>query len=400
LHPQLLRPLPIEVDNDETKKEEKKEILDARKKVKALLPPIASAATSEKNVAEALQKALRSWPIATLSVSTLGVPCAALGEAIKSARVHSYPDSSGVVVSARIPLQNTTGSIHDHDLEFDEPDDDRASMHDGGNPVTLDDHTRAVVKTADTFARASALPDNLRAALEAAAYWHDQGKRDRRFQAWLHGSELAAFAALAEKPPRVLAKSARPTNGNALSSARFSYPKGHRHEFVSVRLFEKAGTRALRIPSHNSTTLTVTAEDADLVKFLIGTHHGRGRAFAPVSRDRHPVRISMDHDGARIEVSSDHALHTLDSGWSDLFWSLLRRYGWWGLAYLEAILITADHHVSASEQRPAAHSMTEAGAASSPSPSKSLAPIQPNLEASLQPNLPFSRATSAGSTTR
>jgi hypothetical protein len=32
---------------------------------------------------------------------------------------------------------------------------------------------------------------------------------------------------------------------------------------------------------------------------------------------------------------------------------MVRRYGWWGLAYLEALLVTADRVVSATEQQPA-----------------------------------------------
>ncbi len=119
----------------------------------------------------------------------------------------------------------------------------------------------------------------------------------------------------------------------------FGYPKGERHEFVSVRLFEEA----------------VRAEDDsqphDLVRFLIGTHHGHGRAFVPVTKDRKPVEVALNHDGQQLIVCSDHRLYCLDSGWVDLFWRMVRRYGWWGLAYLEALLITADHLVSAQEQR-------------------------------------------------
>lgn len=364
LHPVLLP--------DQTKPED-------RSKIRSMLSQAAWSASNDGDPLNDVRHALSAWPSLAATGETIRPACEALAST-KHPTIEVYPNGDGVVVSARITFQNATLSIPDHDLEFDEPDDDRASMLDGGNRVTLDDHTSAVVNTAATFARACALPDNLRAALETAAYWHDQGKRDRRFQAWLHGSELAAFAALAEDPARILAKSTRPTNGEVLSSALFGYPKGHRHEFVSIRLFEQAAEHA------NSAGSPIA--DTDLVKFLIGTHHGRGRAFAPVSRDHHPVRVRMDHEGNTIEVSSDHALHTLDSGWTDCFWSLIRRFGWWGLAYIEAILITADHHVSASEQRQAA----EPGAASSPSPSKSPAPIQP----SLQP----SRATSAGSSTR
>jgi CRISPR-associated endonuclease/helicase Cas3 len=170
--------------------------------------------------------------------------------------------------------------------------------------------------------------------LGKAGWWHDQGKRDRRFQAWLHGSELAALAELLANRP--LAKSGRDPK-QWQSSEAFGYPRGSRHEFVSVRMFEKA--------------IVESEEKEEFIKFLIGTHHGHGRPFPPVLSDPTPVEVVLEHDGKRITTVSDHRLYQLDSGWVDLFWRMVRRYGWWGIAYLEALLITADRSVSAREQR-------------------------------------------------
>lgn len=246
-----------------------------------------------------------------------------------------YPDEVGIVLSGTlsVDVQRERGA---GDMEYEEPEDDEASFVTGGHKrkVLLSEHSLSVKQRTEEFAQACGLSDEMAELLGKAGWWHDQGKRDRRFQAWLHGSELMALAELSADRP--LAKSGRDPK-QWQSSEAFGYPRGSRHEFVSVRVFEEAGVES--------------GEQGELIKFLIGTHHGHGRPFPPVLSDPTPVEVVLEHDGKRITTTSDHRLYRLNSGWADLFWRMVRRYGWWGIAYLEALLITADRSVSAREQR-------------------------------------------------
>jgi len=87
-----------------------------------------------------------------------------------------------------------------------------------------------------------------------------------------------------------------------------------------------------------------------LMLHLIASHHGHGRPFAPVCVDEKPPDVNVD--GVTLAASQRQAsipAHRLDSGVAERFWKLTRHYGWWGLAYLEAILRLADHAASAAE---------------------------------------------------
>ncbi|MGH9661390.1 MAG: type I-G CRISPR-associated helicase/endonuclease Cas3g, partial [Bryobacteraceae bacterium] len=244
-------------------------------------------------------------------------------------RLVRYPNDEGVVVIASVII-GMPQVLPEVEVEEDESEGDEASFT--GGKVPLDDHLTSVGGNAHHFASASGLSETLIKTIQLAGLWHDQGKRDWRFQAWLRGSELQALAE--ERSP--IAKSGRdPSRWQA--STDFGYPRGARHEFVSVRLFEQARSAI------------ADGVDRELARFLIGTHHGFGRAFAPVVQDNSPVDVTLALGGQELVVSSDHGLNRLDSGWTDLFWSLIRRFGWWGLAYLEAFLVTADRTVSARE---------------------------------------------------
>lgn len=293
-----------------------------RERLHDLLSAAATTASSEGQDA---------WPKATRLLGALEphLEDPYLKAAVKALLEQQFPVEPypGGIVIAKSLVLDFESRLHEDECCEEEPEDDEASIT--GRPLLLTEHLADVEAAVVQFARNSGLSEALIGSLRQAGRWHDEGKRDPRFQAWLHGSEVKALAA--EEP---IAKS-----GRAASlwkpSTRFGYPRGARHEFVSVRLFERFCTE------------DVEAQDSDLAKLLIGTHHGYGRPFPPVSRDLRPVGVTWTDGGREIVVSSDHQLHRIESGWVELFWQMVRHFGWWGLAYLESILVTADRTVSA-----------------------------------------------------
>jgi CRISPR-associated endonuclease/helicase Cas3 len=167
---------------------------------------------------------------------------------------------------------------------------------------------------------------------------HDLGKAESRFQVMLHGGNVLAAATA----PEPLAKSGMaPGHWAALHWARerAGVPTGFRHEFVSVALLDA------------QETVLASAHDPTLVRYLVGVHHGRGRPFPPVVQDPDTQRCVVQYEGHVLEARSDHGLERLESGWAETFWQLNRRYGYWGLACLEAVLRLGDRACSQEEMR-------------------------------------------------
>ena len=203
--------------------------------------------------------------------------------------------------------------------------------------VPLDKHLHGVEEWARRFGAGVGLPVPLVEDLALAARLHDVGKSDPRFQAMLHGGNPWA----AQAAGVLLAKSGDlPTSRreSRRASRESGYPAGGRHELLSVRLIES-------VPG-----LLEPAHDGELVLHLVASHHGLCRPFAPVVFDREPVTVEDTILGHRMSGSSATGLERLDSGVSERFWRLVRRYGWWGLAWLEALMRLADHRCSEAEQ--------------------------------------------------
>ena len=214
-------------------------------------------------------------------------------------------------------------------------DEDDASASGIGRPVKLLRHLPDVEALARLHATGCGLPEDLVEAIACAGLLHDLGKADPRFQSllrggarWLGGDPLAKSAEI-------------PRNRAAYERARTvsGYPKGGRHELLSVRLAESA-----------SVLLPERDDLRDLVLHLIASHHGHCRPFAPVVFDERGMDIDLELRGQRTYWCGPTGLERLDSGVADRYWRLVRRYGWWGLAWLEALLRLADWRQSEREE--------------------------------------------------
>jgi CRISPR-associated endonuclease Cas3-HD len=219
-----------------------------------------------------------------------------------------------------------------------------------GEEVSLVEHLLHVEKKARTYAEAGALDDRAVGLVALAARLHDLGKADRRFQADLRGRGMLISLELVDLQDDVLlAKSAR---GQGRRNSSRATPNNFRHEALSVAL---AGMHpaVARLPS----------DDRDLVLWLIGTHHGYGRPFfPPMIDDASEIEATVPDGivGPELRARGDDAPIRLDQGWFERAERLVRRFGPWELARLEAILRLSDHVASAEEERGVAPSQASA----------------------------------------
>jgi len=240
-------------------------------------------------------------------------------------------------VVAKLPIRVHDSAEENGDTVEVTTDDDYGSLT--GLEVTLSDHIKGVETYARQFAKDCGLSERLVCAMELAGRWHDAGKADPRFQRWLHGG--SAFKAEVAKD--LIAKSALSSQDRAArrrARQRSGYPQGARHELLSVAMMQ-----ATFSPEE------VASYDLALALYLVGSHHGHCRPFAPFVPDSNPLDVTVSIDGATSTANTVHGLERLDSGIPDRFWQLVRRYGWYGLAWLEAIFRLADQQRSQDEAR-------------------------------------------------
>lgn len=239
------------------------------------------------------------------------------------------------------PVPHPTGGLlvtryleaEEEEFAFSDEDDESSSGH---FRSLLPEHLRGVADYAAQHARLCGLPETLVTTLHDAALGHDLGKADPRFQAWLKGGNPWIGGPLLAKSDGM--KQTREESRKA--RLRADYPEGGRHELLSVRLLES-------VPE----ALPETPELRDLLLHLVESHHGYCRPFAPVVVDENPLEVHLELGERHYHARSATGLERLDAGPAERYWRLTRRFGWWGLAWLETLLRLADHRRSAWEER-------------------------------------------------
>lgn len=187
----------------------------------------------------------------------------------------------------------------------------------------LREHLQAVGNVALSVAEHIGLSLELSAAVGRAGAWHDLGKADPRFQRLLdpHGEHN-----------ELLAKSSFGLVSGSRAAA--GWPPGGRHEALSGRLLQQW----LEKEDPHGT-------ESDLILHLVLSHHGHGRPLVPPATPAPSPLVVVEIEGTRVQVSAD--LTAVDWNQAGRFRDLCCRFGYWGLALLEAIVRQSDHAASA-----------------------------------------------------
>jgi CRISPR-associated endonuclease/helicase Cas3 len=180
-------------------------------------------------------------------------------------------------------------------------------------PITWQHHTNDVEDGAEKLADAL-LKDqpNLHKALVLAARFHDLGKKRIAWQRSIGNPTPDNWHAKSGKDP-ITGKMWRPLELTP-----------YRHEFGSL----------IDLENEEEFKQLGSEDQKELIRHLIAVHHGYGRPHFPRELAFDPERPQTAADQVAIDVPSR-------------FGRLQRKYGRWGLAYLESLLRAADWAASA-----------------------------------------------------
>ena len=165
--------------------------------------------------------------------------------------------------------------------------------------------------------------------LRIAGEYHDEGKKDERFQKLLRNDRETVDERLRAKSRFFLSRSREQELRNMYEL------HGWRHEQRSVAEFEYACKSCDRLK-------TMSEVDKQLIERLIGTSHGHGRAAFRHGTTYLLPRKKFDILNVSLELG-EISKCLFDSGkWETLIDRTNQRYGFWGISYLEALLRAAD----------------------------------------------------------
>jgi CRISPR-associated endonuclease/helicase Cas3 len=180
-------------------------------------------------------------------------------------------------------------------------------------PVRWQVHVGDVLRNAERVLASLPLSDDLKKAVILAAKFHDHGKRRDLWQRSI-GHRLPSNP----KPDDWLAKS-----GTKMQSRGFR--TDYRHEFGS--LLDTLTEDEFKALNHQP-------DLQELILHVIAAHHGHGRPHFPA-------------DGAFDPEPKGRNVERMAAVVPGRFARLQRKYGRWGLAYLESLLRAADYAASA-----------------------------------------------------
>lgn len=195
------------------------------------------------------------------------------------------------------------------------PRDAEDATRASASPIRLDHHSLDVANHAQRMVAALKLPDELQRSIVLAAELHDVGKRREIWQRSIGNPD----------PTDWYAKPGKPADGPRWRPRHLS---DYRHEFGSLLDVlhsndELAGKLA-----------GLSEEMCDVVLHLVAVHHGYARPHFPLEAYDHERYNTQQNEDAAHEVIRRYA-------------RLQRRYGRWGLAYLESLVRAADWAASA-----------------------------------------------------
>lgn len=184
-------------------------------------------------------------------------------------------------------------------------------------------HISKVEEKVSTTAQSLNLSAKLRSDLELAARLHDLGKLEPR---WQTAAYLASGKVLDLENP--LAK----TGTNKRLGVQ---PRGWQHELQSAQMIQE-------------TNVLSAAFDPDLVIHLVASHHGWSRPFGRLQECDdlfEPFEYKVTPDG-EPHLCQHSYIETGGILQAERFLKLNKKYGYWGLAYLEMIFRLSDWSVS------------------------------------------------------